>query len=479
MKKTAFRRLLQTSIPAALIATATIADAASITPLSHAPFIAGPAIGARPVLTRPNGFLRRFANSTPRTTFVAGGATLPALAYVGGNALTQNPALPASGSIFAEFATLTGVTTQYCQTGSGFGKRVFDGDGTTGGVNGACAALGTSPGATNGFGAPASLGLTDPDVTGSDAPLSQGEYTNFVNFRSAARGEAVEEPSIIGSVALLYNNPDLAGTQISLTSAQICSIYEGKITNWSQLGRKARALLVAYRSDGSGTTFAFSNHLLATCPGSGLNTSQNFTGATPPNVPVFPGTLPANFGGFSGNVGVTQGIVANAGTIGYVEAANAKSAVGGALQYAKVNNTDPIKDLPQTAQNYVYNASTITLDAAVVTTGGPATTSPLTGVSRSGCVYLAVPQAYANITKGYPIIAVTNFLFSSAGNGATNATNLQKLVMEVNTPTLFGSAITTVDKPSRAKGTGLTGYAALGKSFNAPLIAGAKNCIGV
>ncbi len=473
--KNFFRRLPQTLIPTALIATATVADAASVTPLLHAPIAATPAIGARPALLGRNAAVRRSANSTPRTTFVAGGSTLPALAYVGLNA---QKALPVSGSIFGEFAALSGVTTQYCQTGSGFGKRVFDGDGTTGGVNGYCPLLSEPLNPKTGYGSPAALGLTDPDITGSDAPLSQGEYTNFRNFRSATRGEPVEIPSIIGSIALLYNNPDLVGEQVNLTSSQVCAIYEGHVTNWSQLGKRPRALLVAYRSDGSGTTFAFSNHLSATCPNSGLNTSQNFTGATSPNVPVFMGALPANFGGSSGTVSMTHAIRDYAGAIGYVEAADARSAAGGAVQYAKVNEMDPIKDLPQTAQKFVYNSSTIQQDAAVVTTGGPATTSPLTSVSRAGCVYLAVPQAYANITKGYPIIAVSNLLFSSAGNGTTNATNLQQLVTEVNTPTLFGSAITTVDKPTQAKGTGQTGYSALNQTLNAPLTAAAKNCIG-
>jgi ABC-type phosphate transport system substrate-binding protein len=423
-----------------------------------------------------------FSNSTTRTTFVGGGATLPALAYEGSSALTNNPSTPVSGSIFAYFATLTGVTTRYCQTGSGFGKRVFDGDTSkpTGGVNGACAAIGVSPGATNGFGAPSSLGLTDPDITGSDSPLVQSEYTNFVNNKGKTRGEAVELPSIVGSVALLYNNPDLGTTKLALTDSEICAIVEGKVTNWSQLGKPSRALLFAYRSDGSGTTFSFSNHLVAVCgSGSKLSVSQQFapgTGTTPPY--VIPGNPPANFGGFSGNQGVVNGIKANVGSIGYVESANAKAAVSGAIQFATVNGKDPVKDLPQTAAALVDNSSNVLPDSAVVTNGGAATTAPLTGVKKAGCVQLVKPSAYANLTKGYPIVAVTYFLFSSNGNGTTNATHLQALVNEVNTPGNFGTHITTVNAAVTTSGTGTTGFAALGSSFNASLESDAKSCIG-
>ena len=324
--------------------------------------------------------------------------------------------------------------------------------------------------------------MTDPDITGADAPLAQSEYSEFITNKGGTRLEPVELPSIVGSIALLYNDPDIPiQTQVNLTDAQICGIVEGKITNWSQLGRKARALFFVYRSDGSGTTFSFSNHLLAVCTASGLNTSQNFTGATPPNVDVFPGTLPLNFVGESGNVGVTDEVVATAGAVGYVEAANAKSAVGGSVQFAKVNERDPIKDLPQSAAVLTYDAKNISVDSAVVTTGGPATVAALTGVPKAGCVLLTNPSAYANIksSTGYTIVAVTNLLFSASGNGSTNAANLQTLITELNTPSLFGNQITTVNPASKTTGTGTTGYSALGASFNAKLKSTAKACIHV
>jgi ABC-type phosphate transport system substrate-binding protein len=474
------KRMLIASLTTAVLASSTLASAHTVRSLMTS-------VGTRPVETRPVGSrvipVRPYANSTTRTTFVAGGATLPALAYEGSSAITNDPSTPTTGSIFSYFKTLTGVTTQYCQTGSGFGKKVFDGAaGLTGGVNGACPAIGVSAGTTSGFGAPAALALTDPDITGSDAPLAQSEYTLFVNNKDATRGEAVELPSIVGSIALFYNNPDLGTTKLALTDSQICSLVEGKITNWSQLGKKSRALFFAYRSDGSGTTFAFSNHLVKVCgSSSGLSVSQQFAPTATSSAPyVIPEATPANFAGFSGNQGVVNGIKGTTGTIGYVEAANAEAAVvSGTDNFATVNGKDPVKDLPQTAAALKYSSSTISLDSAVVTTGGPATVAPLSGVKKAGCVVLVDPSAYADITQGYSIVAVTNFLFSANGNGATNASHLRSLVTELNTPTNFAAGkITTVNAPSTTSGTGTTGYAALGSTFNAPLESVANSCIG-
>jgi ABC-type phosphate transport system substrate-binding protein len=311
--------------------------------------------------------------------------------------------------------------------------------------------------------------------------MSQSDYTNYLNNRTPnGFGEPVSTPSIIGSVALLYNNNGIT-TQVPLTDAQICAIVEGKTTNWNQISKKYASLplFFVYRSDGSGTTFSFSNHLVKVCTGSSLNVSQAFTAAAP-TVSVIGPTVPVNFVGESGNVGVANEIAAHNGYIGYVEAANAKAVVGGSVQYATVNGKDPIKNLPETAAAFKYNTTDVATDSVVNTLGGPAQVAALNPApAKAGCIKIAIPSEYADLKQGYSIIAVTNVLFSSSGNGATNATHLQALVTELNTPADFGAGkITTVDPATKATGTGTTGYSALGSSFNAPLKALAKSCIG-
>jgi ABC-type phosphate transport system substrate-binding protein len=478
MTKTALRRLALASLPAALIAGTTFADASPAAQPARVP-LARPAqsTGLQPRFSR----VRPFQNNAPRTTFVAGGATAPALGYLGSPALSQNPGLPAAGSVLGEFLALDGITTQYCQTGSGFGKKVFDGDPGAGGVNGTCPVLGQPVISSNGFGAPSSLDLTDPDFVGSDIPMLQTEYTEYVTNKSATRGEPVEFPAVIGSISLFYNLNGETG-RINLSSAEICNIVTGKTTNWGFAGKAfaKTPLFFVYRSDSAGTTFSFSNHLVKVCNIPSLNVAQYYT-APAPTVSVIGPTPPINSVGETGNVGVANEIVAHNGYIGYVETANALADLAPpTVNFATVNGKDPVTNLPETAAAFHYSTADIATDSVVNTTGGPATVAALNPPpAKAGCVKIAIPAKYANITNGYSIISVSGILMSTTGNGAQNAANLQKLVGILNTPADFGSSgITTVDPANKTPGTGKTGYAALGTTFNAPLKALAAACVG-
>jgi ABC-type phosphate transport system substrate-binding protein len=454
-----------------------LADAANGGPILRA--------AARPVyrsgeLARPTR-VHTFANSTPRTTFVAGGAANPALAYVGANALSQNPAAPASGSVFGELLALDGITTQYCQTGSGFGKKVFDGDPGAAGVNGPCPVLGQPVVSSNGFGAPAALALTDPDIVASDIPMLQTEYTEFVTNKSATRGEPVEFPGVIGSVAIFYNLNGETG-RINFSSSELCNIFTGKTTNWGFAGKAfaKTPLFIVYRADTAGATFAFSNHLYKTCNNPALNVAQLYT-APAPTVSLVGPTPPINSVGETGNVGVTNEVIAHNGYIGYVEAANALANIAPpTVNFGTVNGKDPIKNLPETAAAFHDTAADIAVDSVVNTPGGAATVAPLNPApAKAGCVNVAIPASYANITTGYSIVSISGLLFSTTGNGAQNAANLVNLATILNTPADFGpSGITTVDPASKVAGTGKTGYSALGTTFNTKLKTLASTCIG-
>lgn len=104
-----------------------------------------------------------------------GGATLPASGYIGvSNALSTNrfSTTTDNASLFGRNRTVNTVVTNYCQTGSGTGRRVLQG--TTGfSADGTCGLFSGTP---TGFGAPSLQ--TDPDFAASDVPLSQTEYSN-------------------------------------------------------------------------------------------------------------------------------------------------------------------------------------------------------------------------------------------------------------------------------------------------------------
>jgi ABC-type phosphate transport system substrate-binding protein len=463
--KFSFQRALAASIPVVLLAGSNIAADA-------APFRSQVFFGARPLATGPAA--------------LGGGATLPIPAYLGKSVsgayeATGSTSFGAAGSIFGYFATQTGgLDIEYCATGSGKGKGIIDGVANT--VDTACANAANPAATTYGFLPPSgSPKQTYPSLAGTDAPLAQSDYTLYTTDH-AAPYEPVELPSVFGAIAIIYHDNALSSTaaRISLTNAQICSIYNGSITTFGQLlgNKDATKIVPVYRSDGSGTSFNFSNHLATACSGYGAN--QTFTSADP--------KLPATAVGASGNSGVIAAVNATNGSIGYAEAGYLSDVPTGTgpSNYANIVNpttgvaTDPFAGLPAAA-NTVAESSLLTNYQVVQTTSGPATTSPLTGVRSGSCVKVIPPSAYANPKTGYPIVAVTYFLFNSNGNGSSD-TALRLLVKDLTTPSLFKhpgatSSITTVDEAEPATTTGTTGYSSLGSTFASAIQATANSCI--
>ncbi len=93
------------------------------------------------------------------------------------------------------------------------------------------------------------------DFGATDEALSEEHF----KAGSAGQRGAVQIPMLGGTISPAYNNPDCP--DLKLTQAQLADIFLGKITNWSALGCPARPLTVVHRSDGSGTTFNFTNSL--------------------------------------------------------------------------------------------------------------------------------------------------------------------------------------------------------------------------
>ncbi len=151
------------------------------------------------------------------------------------------------------------------------------------------------------------------DFGASEVPLSDQELAQV------SRG-AVFIPSAAGSIAVVYNLPGVEGG-LKLSRQVLPAIFLGKITQWNDpaivalnpnLSLPELPITVVHRSDGSGTTAAFTAHLSAISPqwqskvGSGLNVSW-----------------PTGFG-IKDNAGISAQILQGEGVIGYVEYAFAK-----------------------------------------------------------------------------------------------------------------------------------------------------------
>ena len=111
----------------------------------------------------------------------------------------------------------------------------------------------------------------------------------------------VQIPMTGGTIAFGYNNP---GCDLKLTQQQAVEVAMGMIDNWKELGCDDQKLTWAHRSDGSGTTKAFTNSMEAFSPLWTLGTGKSVAWRV-------------GVGG-KGNAGVA-GIIKNTpGAIGYV-----------------------------------------------------------------------------------------------------------------------------------------------------------------
>lgn len=459
------RRVVATAIPLAVLASTSLASDAQQFGRVYHPFAV------------------RTAATGPAT--LGGGATLPIPGYLGTKTLlTGQSTTGATGSLFGYFATTSGgLNVQYCATGSGKGKGVFEG--VSGTVNNPCSNdLAGSTSTVFGFLPSGGTKQNFPTLTGTDAPLLGTDYTTYDN--NHASGEPVELPSIFGSVAIYYHFAGVSG-RANITTTNLCGIYDGRLTNFSQIfsGAPATTFQAVYRSDGSGTTFNFSNHLATVCAGADAgkyNGNQTSTGATS-TTEAFP-SLPKSAMGESGNASVVSYIASTANTIGYAEAGYITSPASG-TNYATVDSMDPIKNLPEAANS--ISSSNLLANGVVVTptNGGPVTTTTITPrTAGTKCLELVTPSSYAKPSTGYSIIAVTYLLFNSTLNGTTVAPAIKNLETIINTPGDFKNPsttapITTIDQaePQTKAGAGTTGYSSLGSTFNATLKNAASTCI--
>jgi phosphate transport system substrate-binding protein len=442
------------------------------------------------------------------TLLYGGGAALPTFAL-------QGPADGDGHSVFGYFATVSrGYRVSYCPTGSGFGMAVFDG---TIAANGPC----TAGGAPTGFGAVAEAA----DFAVSDTPLSLRDARVFARNAAtkanpvAGRGAPVQVPALAGTVAIVYRNGDVMG-RLQLDLDTLCRIADGEIVNWNQIpldpgnpaGAKypSRRLRFVYRSDRDGLTFSLSNFLSARdlhgAPRVCLRRGETFglndvfdarDAAEGPQSPsgVLPAPLPAgasteNFLGAWGDhaeidcvsgtgqrcrslTSVETAADSADGTVGYTSGAAAaaatalRPALGVALIYAVQSGIphayDPVADLPAAATLLGAYATGMVL-GDYRPNGRPAPTLVALPAPKAACVATIPPDRYAYPETGYPIVAVVNLEFTSAGNGRRAGALRGLATVADNSRELSSKRIRSVDRDAVL--TGMTGYSVLPLNVN-------------
>ncbi len=203
----------------------------------------------------------------------------------GGVALTGAGATfpyPIYSKWFADYAAKTGVRINYQSIGSGGGIR--------------------------------QISEQTVDFGATDGPMTDEEIAK------AKGGPILHFPTVIGAVAITYNVPGL-DQPLRLDGPAIGDIFLGRITRWNDARLTAlnpgvslpdEDVLVVHRSDGSGTTYVFTDYLAQASPawkaGPGRGKEIQW---------------PVGLGG-KGNEGVAGQVKQTPGAVGYVELAYAK-----------------------------------------------------------------------------------------------------------------------------------------------------------
>jgi len=150
------------------------------------------------------------------------------------------------------------------------------------------------------------------DFGGTDAPVKEADLD--------AAG-LIQVPTVMGGVTITINLPGAKSGQIKLDGATAAEIFRGAITKWNDpaiarlnpgIRLPVTSITVVHRSDGSGTTYVFTNYLAKQS-----TAFMREVGAG--NV----GNWPANAVGGKGNAGVAANVLKIAGAIGYVDIADA------------------------------------------------------------------------------------------------------------------------------------------------------------
>jgi phosphate transport system substrate-binding protein len=296
---------------------------------------------------------------------------------------------------FSEYATKTGVKINYQSIGSGGGIRQL----TEGTVD---------------FGA-------------SDAPMSDDEMSKL-------KTPVIHVPTVLGAVVLTYNVPEVT-QPIKLTGDVVADIFLGKVAKWNDAriasanpGVKlpAQDILVVHRSDGSGTTFIFSDYLSAVsdawkqAPGKGKELQW-----------------PVGIGG-KGNEGVAGQVKQTPYAIGYVELAYARQ---NKLPYAWVKNAtgkfiEPTIDALTAAAATANLPPTTDFRVSIVNAPG-ATAYPI-----SSFTFLLVPKSYSNPAKGK---ALLDFVKWAIHDGEKEVAALDYAPLPTKVVTMLDQRLTSIN----------------------------------
>ena len=251
------------------------------------------------------------------------------------------------------------------------------------------------------------------DFGASDAPLDQAELE---------QSGLAQFPMVVGGVVLVVNIDGVADGQLKLTPEAVAGIFAGTVTKWNDQaiadangGVKLpdSTINVVHRSDGSGTTWIFTNYLTDAA-------GDIWTAGADKEI-----AWPVGVGG-KGNEGVAASVQQLKGSIGYVEYAYAKQT---GMAAAQLQNKDggwvkpSIETFSSAAANADWKSSLPSMALVLVNQPGE-NTWPITGAS-----FILVQKEQADAARAKTVLEYFDWCYR---NGETAATALDYVAIPAN-----------------------------------------------
>ncbi|HMG71685.1 MAG TPA: phosphate ABC transporter substrate-binding protein PstS [Gemmatimonadaceae bacterium] len=299
---------------------------------------------------------------------------------------------------FSDYATATGVKINYQSIGSGGGIRQLS-EGTV-------------------------------DFGASDSPMSDDEM-------SKAKGGAILHiPTVLGADVITYNLPGVTAA-LKLTPAVIADIFMGRVKKWndsriaslnSGVSLPNQDILVVHRSDGSGTTYIFTDYLSTAVPAWKTSVGKGKEVKWPVGL------------GAKGNEGVAGQVKQTPGSVGYVE-----------LAYATQNQLPIAAIRNKSGQFVAASVPAVTAAAAGAAKALPATTDYRISIVDapgadsypiSSFTWILVYQHQTDAVKGKKLVDFLNWALTE---GEKSAVTLDYAPLPAEMATTVKAKLTTID----------------------------------
>jgi phosphate transport system substrate-binding protein len=245
------------------------------------------------------------------------------------------------------------------------------------------------------------------DFGASDGPMNDDQI-------KSAKVKTIHIPTVLGAVVPIYNIPGV-NKDLNFTGDVIADIYLGKITKWNDprivkdnpgVNLPANPILPVYRSDGSGTTYIFTDYLSKVSSDWASKVGKNTSVKWPTGI------------GQKGSEGVAGMVRQSPNSFGYVELIYA---VQNKMAYGSVKNAAG-KFLKASTDGVTAaaaaSAKAMPADFRVSITNAPGATSyPI-----SSFTWLLIPTQSADPAKGKALVGFLGWMLDHGQSEAATLT---------------------------------------------------------